>query len=235
MRCFADKKVYLIGLLALLTAGCERATIPPDNTRTGYAYFPLETGTYRLYEGYRINYNFADQNDTLRYQLKELVSSAYLDQQGDSAYVIHKLSRVLPEEQWKLDSIKHIRLNARQLVETGNNKAIIKLVFPVGEGKTWNSNLLTTAEADSFRMVQVHRPFSLDDSLFEQTLTVVQRNISDTIVRQDIRKEVFARHTGPVYRIHKTLNYCATTECIGQGIITSGLMEEIKLIGTGKE
>lgn len=225
-----------MGLLALLLgAGCERATIPPDDTRTGYAYFPLQTGSYRLYEVYRINYNFVDSNDTLRYQLKELVSSSYLNQQGDSSYVIHKLSRTLPEEQWKLDSVKHIRLNSRQVVEAGNNKAVIKLVFPVGEGKTWDSNLLTAAETDSFRMVQVHRPFSLNDSLFEQTLTVVQRNIADTIVRQDVRKEVFARHTGPVYRIHKTLNYCATTECIGQGIITSGLMEEMKLIGTGKE
>lgn len=236
MRCFADK-MFLAGCLLamLLSTACERVTMPPDQSRTGYDYFPLQTGQYRLYEVYRINYNFTGENDTLVYQLKELIHGSYLNQEGDSTFVLHKLSRPFPEMAWKLDSVKHIRRNARQLVEMGNNKSVIKLVFPVEEGKSWDSNLLTTAGADSFRMVNVHRPFSLGDSLLEQTLTVVKRNIADTIVRQDIKRETFAFGTGPVYRIQKTINYCATAECIGQGIITSGVMEEIKLIGTGKE
>lgn len=236
MRCFAEK-TYLAGCLLalLLSAACERVTLPPDQSRTGYEYFPLETGQYRLYEVYRIDYNFTAENDTLVYQQKELIHGSYLNQEGDTTFILHKLSRPFPEMQWKLDSVKHIRRNARQLVEMGNNKSVIKLVFPVEEGKSWDSNLLTTAGADSFRMVNVHRSFNLGDSLLEQTLTVVQRDIADTLVRQDIKRETFAFQTGPVYRIQKTVNYCATADCIGKGIITSGVMEEIKLIGTGKE
>jgi hypothetical protein len=237
MRCSADKTFNIGCLLAmlLLWTACERATIPPDNARTGYDYFPLQTGQYRIYDVYRIDYNFAAENDTLVYQQKELISGSYLNQEGDSTFILHKLSRFNPDMQWKLDSVKHIRRTSSQLIEMGNNKSVVKLVFPVGEGKSWDSNILTTAEADSFRMVNIHRPFSLGDSLLDQTLTVIKRNIADTIVRQDIKREVFALRSGPVYRIHKTLNYCATVDCIGQGIITSGVFEEMKLSGTGKE
>lgn len=236
MRCFADKTYLLVSLLALLLwSSCERATIPPDHARTGYDYYPLQEGQYRLYEVYRINYNFASENDTLFYQLKELISGSYLNQEGDSAFVLHKLSRPSADRQWKLDSVKHIRITPVQLVEMGNNKSVVKLVFPVAEGKSWDSNALSTVEPDSFRMVMVHRPFSLGDSLFEQTLTVIQRDLAENFVRQDIKKEVFARQSGPVYRIQKALNYSVEPADFGKEIITSGFIEEMKLIGIGKE
>ncbi|WP_152425115.1 hypothetical protein [Nafulsella turpanensis] len=216
-------------------AACEQVSIMPDNARTGYDYYPLSPGQYRIFDVYRINYNFVGENDTSRFELKQLVESAYLNQEGDSTFVIHNLHRKDAGQRWKLDSIQHIRLNTRQLIELSNNKAIVKLVFPVNEGKTWNSNILNSAEADSFRMVNVHQPFLVLDSLYEQTLTVLQQNIPDTIVRQDVQQEVFALQTGPVYRIRKIFNYCATADCIGQGLITTGVFEEMKLIAFGKE
>ena len=233
--CFSLNRFLILFLLALAFTACEQVSILPDNTRTGYDYYQLSPGQYRIYDVYRISYNFVGENDTSRFELKQLVEGVYLNQEGDSSYVIHNFHRQNEEELWKLDSVQHIRLNFRQLIQQSNNKSIVKLVFPVGEGTTWNSNLLNTAPADSFRMVNVHQPFQLLDSVYERTLTVVHQNVQDTIVRMDVQQEVFALQTGPIYRIRKVLNYCATTDCIGHGIITTGIFEEMKLTAFGKE
>ena len=231
------QKFDTIVLLLMLLWGvaCERVSIEPDNARAGYDYFPVSEGTYRIYEVYRINYNFASESDTLQFQVKELVSEKYLNQEGDTTFVLQRLSKKEGENFWKLDSVYHLRLTEYQAIELNNNHPRVKLVFPVEEGKTWNSNQLNSFQADSFKMVEVHKPFSLADSLYPNTLTVQQRNIQDTIVRQDIRLEVYALQLGPVYRKVKHLNYCATPECIGKGIINSGVFEEMKLKEYGKE
>lgn len=235
--CFSlNNRLIILILLALaFTAGCERTGILPDNTRTGFNYYQVEQGEFRIYDVYRISYNFVNENDTARFELKQLVESVYLNQEGDSTFVIQNFHRESPDQQWRLDSIQHIRRNSRQLILQSNNKPVVQLVFPVGEGKTWNSNLLNTAAADSFRMVNVHKPFQLTDSLYEQTLTVLKQNVQDTIVRQDVQQEIYASGTGPIYRLTKVLNYCATADCIGQGIITTGIFEEMKLTTYGKE
>ena len=230
-------KSYLtFTLLALaLLAGCEQIKVQPDHSRNGYDFYPISMGDFRIYQVYRINYNFVSQNDTLEYEQKELIADQYLNQEGDTTYILQQFSRIDPQNTWKLDSTIHIRRTPRQAVELSNNQNKIKLVFPLEEGKTWNSNQLNAADADSFRMVEVFKPFLLSDSLYENTLTVMQRHILDTIVRQDIRMEVFAQNIGPLYRMQKTLNYCATEECIGMGIINSGIYREMKLKSYGRQ
>lgn len=236
MLCYGKAGYGLMLLLVFfMFAGCERVTIQPDLTRTGYDYSPLSLGAYRIYDAYQINYNFAADNDTLTFQYKELVSEAFLNQEGDTTFVIHKLHRKAGDAFWKLDSVSHWRQTARQLIEHSNNKDVVRLVFPVAEGKIWDSNIYSSIQADSFRMVQVHKPFSYPEHEYEQTLTVIQRNIEDTIVRQDIRREVYAKGMGPVYRLTKNLNYCHTQDCYNMGIINSGLFREMRLTDYGKE
>ena len=233
-RILKFKRIFFF-LSLLLIAACERVTVDPDTARTGYDYYPVSEGYYRIYDVFRINYNFAAENDTLQFELKELISDRYLNQEGDTTYVLHRLSRFGEDPFWKLDSVFHIRRTNFQAVELNNNRPVVKLVFPVEEGKTWNSNFLNSIEADSFKMVEVHKPFLLRDSLYERTLTVVQRNIEDTIVQQDVRQEVYGLHIGPVYRLVKYLNYCSSPDCIGMGIVNTGVFEEMKLKEFGQE
>lgn len=236
MQCYGKAGCGLLALLiTILTAACERVTIPPDLGRAGYEYVPFGLGDYRIYETFRINYNFAADNDTLLFEYKELVSDAFLNQEGDTTFVVQKLHRREGDTFWKLDSVSHWRQTPQQAIEHWNNKDVVRLVFPVGEGKAWNSNVYNTQAADSFRMVQVHKPFNLNEQEYEQTITVVERNLTDTIARQDIRHEVYALGIGPVYRLTTYLNFCSTADCIGQGIINSGLYQEMKLKDYGKE
>lgn len=236
MRCYGKASFGLLFLLVVLIfAGCERVIVPPDNSRTGYDYSPLGLGHYRVYHTYQINYNFASDNDTLVFKFKELVSDAFLNQEGDTTFVIQKLHRREGEAFWKLDSVSHWRQTSRQAIEHVNNRDVVKFVFPVAEGKVWDSNVYSSLAADSFRMVQVHRPFSYPEHDYEQTITVIQRNLTDTIARHDVRQEIYAKGIGPVYRITKNYIYCSTADCIGQGIINTGLFQEMRLTEYGKE
>ena len=228
------KNAFFLLVLVLGTA-CERITVEPDTARFGYDYYPLAHGQYRIYDVYRINYNFAAENDTLEYEVKEWISETYLNQEGDTTYVLQRLSRAGEEPYWALDSVYLIRRTSYQAIELNNNRPVVKLVFPVEEGKSWNSNQLNTIEAENFKMVEVHKPYQLNDTVFQSTLTVMQRNIQDTIVRQDVRKEVYGLHLGPVYRVVRNLNYCSSPDCIGMGIVNSGVYEEMKLKEFGKE
>lgn len=230
------KQYFILMLLALgLLAGCEQISVPPEQAGSGHDFYPLARGDFRIYQVYRINYNFTTQNDTLEYELKEQITDHYLNQEGDTSYILQQFSRIDPQHSWKLDSVFHIRRTLHQAIELNNNQNKVKLVFPPEEGKTWNSNQLNASLADNFRMVDVFKPFLLSDSLYEQTITVRERNILDTIVRQDVRQEVYAQKIGPVYRLQKSLNYCATEDCIGREIINSGLYLEMKLISYGRE
>ena len=230
-------KTYWAGLLLglLVFTACDRVEVEKDPSRLGYDYYPMSKGFFRTFEVYQINYNFATANDTLQYLLKEWIADQYLNQEGDTTFVMHRLSLQQEETGWKLDSVYHIRQTDFQAIELNNNKQVVKLVFPVSEGKTWDSNILNAALADSFRMVGVNKPFLLNDSLYSNTLTVLQRNIQDEIVRKDIRKEVYSKKIGPIYRIIHHVNFCADANCIGQGIVTSGILQEMKIQAYGKE
>ena len=223
----------LLGILSI--ASCERVVVERDLSRLGYDYYPMSKGFFRTFDVYQINYNFATSNDTLEFEVMELIADHYLNQEGDTTFVLHRLSRREAENRWDLDSMYHIRKNELQAVELNNNVPLVKLVFPVAEGKTWDSNILNASLADSFRMVDVNKPFLLNDNLYSNTLTVLIRNIQDEIVRKDIRKEVYAKGIGPVYKIVQRINFCAEANCIGQGIVTSGILQEMKLKAYGKE
>ncbi len=208
----------LAGVLCTLVffyTACER-TAEPDMDRVGWEYYPLKLGQYRTYDVYRINYNFAVENDTLAYELKELVADYYLDQEQDTVFVLHRLQRSAAGAQWQLDSAYLVQRTPKWLNQTINNRPQLQLVFPVAEGRTWNSNMLNAAPADSFHMEAVGKPFETTHQLYDNTLKVVQENIVNTIVVTDQREEVYAYGVGLVYKFTNYLAYCNTPNCSGE-------------------
>ena len=217
--------------LALIFASCER-NAEPDLNRVGWAYYPLKLGQFRLYDVYQINYNFAVQNDTLHYELKEHVADYFLNQKNDTVYIMHRFKRNTPETGWQLDSAYSIHRTPKWLQITANNRPRIHLMFPVGEGLTWNSNLLNALPADSFTMLNVGKAITLNDKVYENSLVVVQEDILDTIDYTDEREEVYAYGNGLVYKRQNYKKYCSK-DCPGPNTINSGVFLEMSLKETG--
>lgn len=230
---FSLAGAFAVLLLLFLFTACEQ-NLAPSPMRLGWDYYPLAQGQYRLYDVYRINYNFAEENDTLSYELKELVSEYYLNQQNDTVYVLRRYQRTSPEDAWAVDSAYLVQRTSRWVIQTVNNRPQLQLAFPVIDGLTWNANMLNASVADSFTIEQLGKPYTLGDQLWNNTLTVEQENLPDQIVETDLRHEVYAAGVGMVYKYTKNLKYC-TKDCEGTSVITTGLFLEMKLKETGTE
>lgn len=227
------KLLAFIALLPLLA--CEREAITPPSIEDSYAYFPLTTGNYWVYQVDDIRYNFAAEDDTLAYEVKEWITDSYLNESGDSSYVIEKLSRFPNQANWKLDSITYYTHTADKLIAKANNQPIVQLIFPVEEDERWNSHMLSNAPADTFEITEVNVPYSTPAADYSSSMRVVREDLPDPIVTTILKQDVYVKDVGLVYQENKVINYCATVDCAGQGIITSGYHTRRWLIEQGRE
>lgn len=225
----------VLGTLLLLSVACER-TADPDFNRVGWSYYPLKMGDYRLYDVYRINYNFATDNDTLEYELLEKVADYYLNQTSDTVYILHRLRRYSANGSWELDSLYSVQRTPQRLVQGVNNRPQVQLVFPVGEGIRWNSNMLNASASDTFEMVSVGKTFTLDNVVYDNSIRVTAEPIDDPqkLDRRNLREDVYALGQGLVYKRIDQLKYCSSG-CSQPGIIESGLFLEMKLKESGND
>lgn len=219
---------------ALFYSACEQ-NADPDLNRVGWAYYPLALGQYHLYDVYRINYNFSTDNDTLRYELKEIVSDFYLNQENDTVFVLHRMQRRSANAAWELDSAFLLQRTPTRLIQTANNRPQLPLVFPLAEGQTWNANMLNASPSDSFRITAVGRPVEVSGQTYENCVRVEEEDFENTILGIDQRTAVYAYGIGLVYKYVNTLNYCTEQECYNQQQISTGLYLEMSLKETGTE
>lgn len=227
------KLVAFIALLPMLA--CEREAIAPPPAEDSYAYFPLTAGNYRVYEVDDIRYNFASENDTLSYEVKEWITDSYLNETGDSTYVVEKLSRFPNQASWTLDSVIYYTRTADWLIEKANNQPVVQLIYPVQEDERWNSRMLSNVPADTFEITEVNVPFSTPAKDYSSSIRVVREDLPDPIVTTILKQDVYVKEIGLVYQEDKVINYCATVDCAGQGIITSGYHTQRWLIEQGQE
>ncbi|MBW3545957.1 MAG: hypothetical protein KY428_10235 [Bacteroidetes bacterium] len=219
---------------ALFYSGCEQ-NADPDLNRVGWAYFPLALGQYHLYDVYRINYNFSSENDTLRYELKEIVADYYLNQESDTVFVLHRLQREANNSAWELDSAYLLQRTPSRLIQTANNRPQLPLIFPLAEGLTWNANMLNASPADSFKITAVGSTIEVSGQTYENCVRVEEEDFENTILGIDQREAVYAYGIGLVYKFVNKLNYCTDPECYNQQQISTGLYLEMSLKESGTE
>ncbi len=219
-------------LCSLGLLGCSE-TIEPSPETVGYGYFPLEIGAYRTYQIDKITFSLFADTDTTQYQLKELVVDTFQTQQ-ETSYVLHRFSRLDPENSWQLDSVWTARRTQNHAVVVQNNVPFVKLVFPVREQKQWNGNLYNSLPEDTYEITEIGGSFDTPAGLFSDLLTVFENNEQDTLIFQDIRQSVYGINVGLIYQKSSILNFCNTDpDCLGT--LEFGTKFEQVLIDYGKE
>jgi hypothetical protein len=229
-------KYFFMGFAMLALWGCSSETLSPDIANLGATYFPLDTGSYRIYDVERIEYVFSGDNDTSRFFMKEVVADTFASLAGETAFRIERFVSESLKGDYQLDSVWVAYNNLSQAVLIENNIPFIKLVFPVREGLKWDGNSLNAMEEDTYEMIELNRPFALSDTLnFDKTLQVVQEVDDDHLIRSENRFEIYAENIGLIYKNTTILNFCDETDCIGQGIIETGIDYRMELVTYGKE
>jgi len=221
-----------LSLIVLFITGCK----DPDTVNqavSGYDYFPLEAGRYAVYEVNELRYVITSSTPkATTYYLKEVLGRQFVGATGIEQFPIERYKRATLQASWVLDSVWTAYRLPDRAVKVENNRAFVKLAFPLAEGNTWDGNLLSSHSAEEYE-ARFGVPFPAQSD-FPGSLTVVQRRDS-SLVSLYKRHEVYAPGLGLVYKEDIAWEYCQEPACIGSGKIDTGTSQTMKIISHGQE
>ena len=134
-------------LIFLTISACnDRVTLDPEPTDLSqFAYFPLQTGKYTVYQVDSIVYDFAQGGGTVRDSfrtfVKEIIADTLRDQTGLLQYSIERYERKSDTADWILKSITTAARTTTQAIRTEDNFRFLKLIFPLDTRSEWDGNV----------------------------------------------------------------------------------------------
>jgi len=187
-------------LLAVILGSCN----DDDNTTSPsgliYSYFPTNTGHEVIYDVSLITKNpFNGAEDTSIYQIKEVIESTFLDDEGRPTQRLERYRRDNPNDAWVISDVWTSTLTTTRVEKKEENITYVKMVFPINYTVTWNGNSLNTEEPLEYSFDNIHQPDFLGGINFDSTLTVMQQN--DEFYNESFYKiEKFAPGVGLIYK-----------------------------------
>ncbi len=182
---------------SLLWAGCKKDE--PTPVDLGYGYFPTRVGHW---VEYKVDSGWIDEGNNLQgqivYPLRELIESNFTDPEGRPAQrIVRQLKDSLgnwgPKDVWwqVKDNYKAERAE--------ENLRLIKLVFPVRNGQSWNTNEYNTTAPLELTYLAWDEPWSANGLSFDSTC-VVKTTFVNNLVDTVRYFERYAKNVGLVYR-----------------------------------
>jgi len=216
-------------LFVLVFLGCSESTIIPDTTESDLNYFPIQTGQYRIYDVDEVIFTVL-RSDTSHYELKESVVDSFLNSTNSITYVVNRETRLTTSEPWSLDSVWTARISNTQAVLVENNINIIKLVFPIEQGLSWDGNELNSRNEKQFTYDLNVPDTTLFENQFSDGLKVVQSDIPENFINRDERFEIYVKGVGLIIKSTITLEFCQMdcpeTKSIDSGRIFKATLKE---------
>ncbi|MTI38507.1 hypothetical protein [Fulvivirga lutimaris] len=209
-------------IFILLVAGCSDSELEPDQSIYGYEYFPLATGTYQVFEVTQTDYLNTGEVVTSDFQIRHEIAESFVSDEQET-FIINRFTRANENDDWEYLNTWQSRRTEFNAIVSEENLSLLKLVFPIEAGVSWNGNSFNSLEEDTYVLDSLSFPFRLNDQGFENTITVIQADNQDFIVSLDTRFEIYAKDIGLVYKEIVNLNYCADENCLGQEIVETGI------------
>lgn len=214
-------------------SACADSEVPLDTDRLGLHYFPLEVGSYRIYDVVETKYSVLG-NTTTQYELKESVVESNLNASNNLQYIIHRATRANDSEAWHLDSVWTAQKNTSIATLTENNVPFIKLSFPIANKATWDGNALNSLETENYWYDADLPDTTLYDTLYQNIIQVVQNNKGDDFLGFEYKSETFAPYVGMIIKESSIKKYCQL-DCNTEKQVDSGRDLVMTLKAYGKE
>ncbi len=187
-------------------------------TDIGYDYFPVNIGHWISYNVDSVAYDFKiGYHDSLSYQIKEYFESDFIDNSGRNAKRIERYFRYNDTLNWTIKDVWYANLSTSTAEKVEENARYIKLVFPIREYKTWNGDAYNIGDSpnigdtynnngqDTYRYLNVDMPYTINNMIFDSTVTVIQKEYYEDILKKYYKVEVYAKHVGLIYK--KVIDY----------------------------
>ena len=224
---------YLFVISLALFSGCRSAVTEP--TPSDYAYFPLEVGQYSIYTVQEEQYPRQAAPIQQNYQIKEVVGAPYTNVTGQTAYRLTRYRRSTDGQPWQADSVWSARVVMNEAIRTENGQDFVSLLFPIGNGSSWNGNRYNTLGQATYELRNAGQPFRVLDKSFRETVTAMAQDDS-TLVSQEKQMAVYARLVGLIYKERTYYQFCTSSPgCIGKNQIDYGIRQVYRIQAYGKE
>lgn len=216
---------------------CNESLEPTDTSCDASGFYPLNLGYFISYEVTEIQHSELGEDDTLKYQIKEVLADTFTDLSAQRAYRLERFSRADASADWQLDSIWAVRDEGLRLVKVESNVPFVKLICPLVEENSWDGNLFNNLAEQTYVVQDLQQSFQLDDELFDHSVTVIQKADTVSILNRDYRVEVFAKDIGLIYKKNEIFRFCDDFDdpCFGQDSVIGGTFYEQKLLDFGQE
>jgi len=167
----------------------------PGSPESGL-WYPIQEGSTWIYAVDSIWIDcVAGRNDTFRFQVREIMDGWVKAAAGDSLMKISRQVRADSTENWGIPRIWHTRMEAGKAIKTEENRSIVKLIFPMKQGKKWNGwSYLTEPAVQDFEYLEVNQPFAGYDS----TALILQWD-NENLLEKQFFCERYALNTGLIY------------------------------------
>lgn len=201
-----DRRTYLIIASAILLSitACKKDS--PTTVDLGYDYMPDQVGTWVIYDVMEIHHDTTAsiKHDTSWYQIREIVESHFIDNEGRESQRIERYRRDSLTGPWVIADVWYATLTPFRAEKIEENETYIKLTFPPRFGDRWDGNAYNMQLEWEYIYTVVDQPGSFGGFGFDSICTVLQRE-NHNLVEYEQAVEVYAKGVGMVYKRFKDL------------------------------
>lgn len=223
---------FLLAIPLVVTLGCEETEFIDFDYK--YDYFPLEVGKYIIYDVDSVTYDFSNVTtsyfaDTVYFQIREIVTDSFIDNENRTAYTIERQRRNEPTQPWEVEEVMYAVKNHLTLELVENNRRFIKMIYPPKVNQAWDGNsffdvteniVVAGETVEMFKnweytVKSVDSTETIGNFNFDQVLTVQLADDKNAIELR-FAQEKYARGVGLVEKTYRILDTQCIAECAGQ-------------------
>lgn len=221
----------------LLLWACSEESLEGLPSNFGEAYVPDSEGFQTFYLVDKTTYRLNNTPVREQYQLREVVRESFIGEGGVPVREVYRYRRPSDGLQnWSLDSVWTMRKTENEFVKIEHNVPLLKMRFPLSEGKTWDGNAYNIYSEVPYRVENLGRSYNVGGLEFPDAVRIWQGEDS-SLVSKSLGFEVYAEGVGVVHRRTEKLIYCndPSSDCFGQKIIERGVVSEVRLFDFREE
>ena len=197
-----NRLLYTVFASIILFFGCKKSNT--ESVNYYYSYFPLEVDAWIEYDVLDIIHSQLG-SDTAVYQLKEIITEEFLDNEGRLTYRIERYWRDDSNANWSIKDVWYSNKTTTTAEKVEENVRFTKLIFPINTAKYWDGNAFNNLEEWEYYYDSLHKPKLINNLSFDSTITVIQRD-NQNVVQYEKVKEIFAVDIGLIYKSHIDLD-----------------------------
>jgi hypothetical protein len=210
--------LFIPALVATLFTSCKKDS-QEDVPDAGNDYFPTTTGLTRIYQVDSIYWDdFNNTNDTVSYQVREIIAGTYTDIQGRPTQRIERFLMDPVSGNWVIWKVWAANVTVTTAESDEDNTRFLKLVFPVHLNGKWNGNAFNASDSQTYELTSLDVPDAQGSLSFNNTLTVIQTD-DDNFVFRRYSEERYAKGVGLYFRQNIDVEKVFGTSTIKNGYI----------------